>query len=279
MSAQQPVKVLAVTSGKGGVGKSSVSANLAIELSNAGKKVLLMDADLGLANIDVMLNLSPTYNLEHVISGQRSLEEVMIDGPAGIKVLPAASGVQNMAALSSAEHYGLIQAFSELSQPIDTLIIDTAAGLAQSATAFTRAAREVVVMVCDEPASITDAYATVKVLSQDYNVSRFHILVNMVRTPHQADELFEKLSLVTHRFLDVTLKLMGSIPYDENLLQSVQQQKAVVDAFPQSQSSRAFKKLVQDIEEWPIPLNAGGHLEFFVERLIQYSATEYSQLS
>ena len=162
------VRVMAVTSGKGGVGKTNVSVNLAAAMINNGKDVMLLDADLGLANIDVLLGLNPTYNLAHVLNGSRSLEEVIVKGPGGLKIIPAASGIKNMANLSPAEHAGLIKAFSELSDRLDVLVVDTAAGISDSVISFTRACQEVIVVVCDEPASITDAYALIKVLSRDY---------------------------------------------------------------------------------------------------------------
>lgn len=277
MANPQPVRVIAVTSGKGGVGKSNISINLAVELAHTGHNVLLMDADLGLANVDVLLDIRPRFNLEHVVNGERTLEEVMVEGPEGVKIIPAASGTQRMAELSTAENAGLIQAFSELSQPIDTLIVDTAAGLSDSVMAFTRAAREVIVVVCDEPASITDAYATIKVLSRDYKINRFHVVANMARSAKQGHELFAKLTLVTDRFLDVTLDFMGVIPFDDVLVKAVRQQKAVVDAYPRSRAGLAFKKLVQKIEKWPTPSHAEGHLEFFVERLIRFSAIDGAQ--
>ena len=274
MANPQPVRVIAVTSGKGGVGKSNLSVNIAVAMANIGHQVMLMDADLGLANIDILLGLRHEYNLEHVLNGERTLEEVVVEGPAGVKIIPAASGNQKMAELSPAENAGVIQAFSELSHPIDTLIIDTAAGLSDSVMAFTRAAREVIVIVCDEPASITDAYATIKVLSRDYKIERFHVVANMARSIKQGHELFSKLTLVTERFLDVTLDFTGVVPFDEMLVKAVRQQRAVVDAYPRSRAGMAFKKIVQKIDRWPTPSHAEGHLEFFVERLIRFSAIE-----
>ncbi|MEM7291855.1 MAG: MinD/ParA family protein [Pseudomonadota bacterium] len=270
----QPVRVIAVTSGKGGVGKSNISVNVAVGMAHAGHKVMVMDADLGLANIDILLNIRPKYTLEDVINGDCSLEEVVVEGPEGIMIVPAASGVQRMAQLSHAENAGLIQAFSAFTHPIDTLIVDTAAGLSDSVMAFTRAAREVIVVVCDEPTSITDAYATIKVLSRDHKVNRFRVVANMARTMKQGRDLFHKLTLATDRFLDVTLEFSGVIPYDDVLVKAVRQQRAVIDAYPRSRAGMAFKKLVQKIERWPTPTHAEGHLEFFVERLIRYSALE-----
>ncbi len=270
-NAQQPrpVRVITVTSGKGGVGKTNVSANLAISLANQGKKVLVMDADLGLGNIDVLLGLHPKNTLESVISGERTLDEVMVDGPAGIKVIPAASGIKNMAELSTNQHAGIIQAFSQIDQDIDVLIIDTAAGIADSVVSFACAAQEVLVVVCDEPASITDAYALIKLLHKEYGLFRFRVLTNMVKSVQAGREVYDKLVKVTDRFLDVALEFSGAIPYDETVLKSIRKQRAVVEAFPRSQAATAYKRIAEKTIRWPIPKTANGHLEFFVERLIQ----------
>lgn len=267
----RPVRVIAVTGGKGGVGKTNVSVNLATAMAAEGKQVLLLDADLGLANVDVLLGLNPKYNLAHVIAGQRALEEILVDGPAGVKIVPAASGIKDMAHLSPAEHAGLIRAFSELSQEVDVLVIDTAAGISDSVTSFTRAAQEVIVVVCDEPASITDAYALIKVLNRDFGVIRFHVLANMAHSVQEGRDVFVKLVKAADRFLDVTLDYIGAVPYDEYLRKAVQKQKAVVECYPRSKAATAFKNLAQKADKWPVPAVAGGHLEFFVERLIAAS--------
>jgi len=264
-----PVRVIAVTSGKGGVGKTNVSVNLSISLAEMGKRVLLMDADLGLANTDVMLGLHPTYNLSHVLAGERTLEEIIVRGPAGIGVIPASSGTQHMAELTAAEHMGIIQAFSELSDDIDVLVIDTAAGISDSVIRFCCAAQEVVVVVCNEPASITDAYALIKLLNKTYGVFQFRILANMAESAQEGRELFLNLSKVSERFLDVSLDFYGMVPFDDSLKKAVRKQKAVCEAYPRSRAAAAFKNLAQKADRWPMPRAAGGHLEFFVERLIQ----------
>jgi flagellar biosynthesis protein FlhG len=264
-----PVRVIAVTSGKGGVGKTNVSVNLGVAMANEGKKVMLLDADLGLANIDIMLGLTPQYNLSHVISGERTLEEIVVSGPAGLQVIPASSGTQNMAELTPAEHAGMIQAFSEIGHDLDVLIVDTAAGITDSVVSFTRAAQEVIIVVCDEPASITDAYALMKLLNRDYRIQRFRVLSNMAHSMQEGHDLFNKMVKVTDKFLDVTLDFMGTVPYDEYLRKALKKQKAVIDAYPRSKSAMAFKNLAKKADNWPIPNSAGGHLEFFVERLIQ----------
>ncbi|KPJ88804.1 MAG: cobyrinic acid a,c-diamide synthase [Gammaproteobacteria bacterium SG8_11] len=274
MAKSRPVKVIAVTSGKGGVGKTNVSVNMGIAMAQCGKEVMLMDADLGLANVDVMLGLHPKYNLSHVVSGERRLDEIVLNGPEGIKVVPAASGIQAMAELPTSQHAGVIRAFSELSFPLDVLIIDTAAGVSDSVTSFTRAAQEVVVVICDEPASITDAYALIKLLSRDYGIHRYRVLANMVPSVQTGRDLFRKIVTVTDRYLDVTLDFMGMIPHDEYLRKAIQKQRAVTQVYPRSKSAIAFKKLAEKADKWPMPSSAGGQLEFFVERLIMASQPE-----
>lgn len=270
MSNPRPVKVIAVTSGKGGVGKTNVSVNLATALARKGRSVMLLDADLGLANVDVLLGLSPRLNLAHVIDGEASLEEILLEGPEGIQIVPATSGTQRMAQLAPAEHAGVIHGFSELATDLDYLIVDTAAGISDEVTCFTRAAREVLVVACDEPSSITDAYALIKVLCWDHGVARFHMVANRVRGLREAEVLFGKLSRVTSRFLDMALDYLGAIPEDDALRKAVQRQSPVVSAYPGSPSGKAFEDLAQRIDRWPLPVHAEGHLEFFVERVIRY---------
>lgn len=271
-----PVKVIAVTSGKGGVGKTNISVNLGISLANTGKQVMLMDADLGLANVDILLGLHPQYNLSHVIKGERTLEEVVVKGPQGLRIMPAASGIRTMAELAPAEHAGVIRAFSELACPLDVLLIDTAAGISDSVISFTRAAQETIVVLCDEPASITDAYAMIKILSRDFGMHRFRIVPNMVSSAQSGRELFKKILRVTDRYLDVALDYMGAVPMDDCLRKAIQRQKAVTDVYPRSKSSIAFKKLAQKADSWPMPAAAAGRLEFFVERLILASTHQNS---
>ena len=263
-----PVRVIAVTSGKGGVGKTNVSVNLAASLSLAGQRVMLMDADLGLANVDVLLGLEPHFDLQHVISGEKSLDEIIVQGPLGIHVVPASSGVEKMAELTSVEHASLIAAFSELKQPIDVLIVDTAAGIADGVVSFAKACQEVIVVVCDEPTSLTDAYALIKVLSMRHGIKQFQILANMVKDESQGLNLYEKLLNTTDRFLEVGLKYLGAVPFDEQLRQSVRAQKPVIEAYPRSPAAKALVRIGEKINRWPLPDQATGYLQFFVERLL-----------
>lgn len=265
----KPMKIIAVSSGKGGVGKTNVSVNLAISMAKQGKEVLLMDADLGLANVDVQLGLNTSYDLSHVINGERTLDEIIVQGPANIKVIPASSGISKMANLTAVEQMGLINAFSELSHAVDVLIIDTGAGISDTVANFCSASQDVIIVVCDEPASITDAYAFIKVMSRNHNISRFHILANMAHDAHEGRELFMKLSKATDRFLDVVLDYVGTVPFDEKLRKAVQHQRAVVDAFPHSPSALAFKRITKQINKWSENITESGQMKFFVERLLR----------
>jgi flagellar biosynthesis protein FlhG len=267
-----PVLSVAVTGGKGGVGKTNVAVNLATACAATGKRVLLMDGDLGLANVDVLLGLSPRYNLAHVLKGERTLPEIIIDAPQGFQIVPAASGMADLANLSAADHLNLVQAFSALSQRIDMLIVDTAAGIAHGVMQLSQATQHVLVVVCDEPASITDAYALVKLLSRDHGVTHFRILANMTREPGEGGALFDKFARVAGRFLDVVLEYAGEIPDDPYLRRAVREQRPVVQAYPSSAAGRAFKNLALKADKWPIPTGARGNLEFFVERLVPRAA-------
>src|SRR5271169_1914078 len=189
LNSTRPVKVIAVTGGKGGVGKTTVSVNLAVSIAAQGRDVMLLDADLGLANVDVLLGLHTRFHLGHVIQGECSLEDAIVTGPHGLQIVPAASGIKRMAALSPAEHAGIIRAFSDLYHQVEVLVVDTAAGLHDSVMTFSTAAHHVVVVVCDEPASITDAYALIKVLSHEDGVQRFQVLANETRRSGEGPDL------------------------------------------------------------------------------------------
>ena len=263
-----PVRVIAVASGKGGVGKTSVSVNLAMSLQNAGQRTLLLDTDLGLANVDVMLGLSPRFTLSDVFAGRCELADTLLEGPNGLLVVPAASGKRHMTELTPAQHVGLVHAFSQLDVPLDVMVVDNAAGIADGVLTFCQAAQDVIVVVCDEPASVTDAYALIKVLSRDRGVSRVQILANQVQHAAEGRQLFDKLQRVTSKFLDVTLNYLGAIPRDEWLRRAIQRQEAVVDAFPAAPASMAFREIAKRAEKWQTPNGPRGHVEFFMERLI-----------
>jgi len=269
MKPHNPVKVIAITGGKGGVGKTNVSVNLSMALSQMGQRVVLMDADLGLANVDVLLGLKTEHTIADVLSGECSLRQVMLEVNSNFHIVPASSGTQEMTSLSVHEHAELIHAFQDVSEELDVLLVDTAAGISESVVSFLRAAQEILVVVCDEPTSITDAYALIKLLNRDHKVTRFRVLANMVRTEQEGRHMYNKLLTVTDRFLDVTLQYVGSIPYDEAVRRSVQQQQPVLTAFSKSKAAVAYRQLATKVDGWPIMTAPRGHLEFFVEKLVQ----------
>lgn len=268
LSRNKPVKVIAVTAGKGGVGKSNVSVNLAVALAQQNKKVMLLDADLGLANIDIMLGLHTKYNLSHVIQGGCHLSDIILNGPLGIQVIPAASGTEFMTQLNSMEHAGLIDAFNELTDDLDYLIIDTAAGISDTVLSFTRSSQELIVVVCDEPTSLTDAYALIKVMSKRYEWKQFHILANMVRNIKDGRELFNKLLKVSEQFLDVQLDYLGAIPFDEHVHKAVKKQKPVLIASPDCEAAVSIREISEQVNQWHFRTSVGGNTSFFIERMI-----------
>ena len=266
--AEHPVQVIAVTGGKGGVGKTAVAVNLATAFAQAGRQVLLFDGDLGLANVDVLLGLTPKATIEQVLRGERGLDEVIVRTRSGVRVIPAASGIARLAALGAPEHAALVHAFGSLPEPFDVLVVDTAPGISESVLHFSQAATEVLVVLKDEPASLTDAYAIIKVLSREYGVRGFRVLVNMVHDGH-GEAVFRRLQRVADRYLDVQLDYVGEVPDDASVRKAIHAQRTVVEGFPGSRAARAFKKVVQLADKWPMPPTPSGRLQFFLERMLR----------
>jgi len=263
-----PARVIAVTSGKGGVGKTNVAANIAVALAGDNKNVMLLDADLSLANIDVLLGLQPRFNLSHVVNGDTDLESTIICGPKGVRIIPASSGNFSMMDLPPASQAAIIQAFSDLAAQPEILVVDTASGISDSVARFVQAAQEAGIVVCNEPSSITDAYALIKVFSRNYGISHFQIVTNQTCNASEGRELFSKLVRVTDQYLDVVLRQLGDIPHDGYLRKAVQEQRAVVAAYPRSSAAQAFDQVAQKILKLPEPGNATGNIQFFFEQLL-----------
>jgi flagellar biosynthesis protein FlhG len=266
-----PVQVIAVTGGKGGVGKTSVSVNLATALASRGKQVLLLDGDLGLANVDVFLGLTPRLTVADVLAGNCTLEEVIVEAPQGFKVVPAASGIAQLAELDTLTHLGLVRAFGDLASRLDVMVVDTAPGIVGSVLQFSQAAQQVLVVICDEPASLTDAYALIKILSRDHGVKQFRVVANQSRGKGLGQALFERFERVANRFLSVELDYVGEIPEDPFLRRAVREQRPVVAAYPSCPAAVALKTLALRADMWPIAEGPRGNVEFFVERLIRRS--------
>ncbi len=260
------VKTIAVASGKGGVGKTNIVANLAIAMKMLGNEVLIMDADLGLSSIDVLLNLAPRYTIQHVIKGYKSLKDIILDGPRGIKIIPASSGVQELTALNEFQRLRILEEFNSLASDTDVLIIDTAPGISENVAFFCIAAQQIVIVTSQEPTSLTDAYALIKVLFTKYQEKEFFIIVNSVKNYKEGLEVFRRLSLAAEKFLNVSLDYLGYIPCDMVVPEAVKAQKTFVDIYPDSPATQQIIEIASKV------LNSNnkvkGTLQFFIGNLI-----------
>ena len=254
------MRVIAITSGKGGVGKTNIVANLGYSLSELGKKVLVFDADLGLGNLDVLFGIAPKYNLSHVISGEKGINDILVEGPGNIKILPASSGIQEITSLTIKQKSQLLNELELLIEPYDVLLIDTAAGISSNVMYFNVSAHEIMVVVTPEPTSITDAYALMKVLSVKYSEKHFKLMVNWVSNTEEAKRVFRQLSLVSERFLDIYIEYFGCILFDKNITKCVRIQKIVSEMYPESQASRCFVELAEKMcKTTPVSFKKGDN--------------------
>ena len=266
-----PVQTIAIAGAKGGIGKSVIAVNLAAALTVCEREVLLVDGDLEMGSVDKLLKLTSLYILSDFCSGSSVLSGTLLQGPEGITVVPSSNGTPEMANISQFQHASLVGLFSELPTAADTMIVDVAPGLSESVLGFCKAAREVLVVVTDEPTAMRDAYSTIKVLNEKCRVNRFWIVANMTRSPCHGKQVFQSLLHLVDQSVDVLLDYCGSIPFDPLLKLAVCQQQSVVEAYPCSPSALAFRKLGERVARWPEPQIPCGHIEFFVERLIQPS--------
>jgi flagellar biosynthesis protein FlhG len=267
-SCRQPVQVIAIAGGKGGTGKTAIAINLSMALAQGGRHVLLLDADLGMANIDTLLGLDARMTLGDVLNAGCRLEEILLHVNDRLVIVPAASGILQLANPGPAECAGLVRAFSELEWPVNTLIIDTASGISESIGSFCRAAAEVLVVTCNEPASIRDSVSQIRMLSSEYGIVRYRILANRVSTAQEGRDLFSSILERIGDQNEVVCSYAGFVPEDEHLRSAGLQHRTVIEAFPRSRSAMALSQLAGRILAWPCPTGPGGHLEFFVERLI-----------
>ena len=269
-----PVRTVAVTSGKCGLGKTSIAVNLALGLGKDGGRVMLLDAGLGMANVNVLLGLNARSSLLNVLCGELRLEEIVISGPGDLMIVPAASGIEHLTELGTAECAGIVRVFSELTSRIDTLVIDTASGISECVASFCAASSEVLVVISNEQSSLRDGIALINLLHTEYGVARFHVLANMVRTEREGDALFaDMLDLLADRH-DVLVSYAGFIPFDDALHRALLRHQAVIDAFPHSRSAMALRNLARRVAGWPHQHSPRGHLEFFIERLLHQNNAE-----
>lgn len=264
-----PTRVLAVTSGKGGVGKTNIVANLGFTLSRLGKKVMILDADLGLGNLDVLLGIAPRWNISHVIRGERMLADILAEGPGRMQILPAASGIQELTRLNAEQKLQLFSDLDRLIDGVDLLLIDTAAGISSNVMDFSVMAQEIVVVVSPEPTAITDAYALMKVLSLKYAEKSCKLLVNLASSPREAREVFRQLELVTGRFLDIRVEYWGHILRDDRLARGVKHQRLVSELYPDSRAGRCFADLARRLIASPPAHRPKGDTHLFWHHLVR----------
>lgn len=268
--AEAVVRVMAIGSGKGGVGKSNVVVNLALAFDRLGQRVLIMDADLGLANVDVLLGLTPRYNISHVLEGTKRLEEVLVPGPGNIRIMPASSGVQELTRLSDAQKLLFLEVLDGLENEIDILLIDTGAGISDTVLYFNVAAHEKIIVVTGEPTSLTDAYALIKVLYTRHGERHFNILTNNVENETIGKSIFTKISKVADHFLDgLSLDYVGNIPRDPLVPKAIIQQRPLLEIFPEAEAARAFSGVAKRLHKTPCPHFNQGSIQFFWKRLLQ----------
>jgi flagellar biosynthesis protein FlhG len=262
-------RVIAVTSGKGGVGKTNIVGNLAIAFRRLGRRVLILDGDLGLANIDIIFGLNPIYNIKHVINGEKDLAEVIVEGPEEICIIPAGSGLHELVHLTDGQKLNLLNEFDRLNEDFDIFLIDTGAGISSNIIYFNIAALERIVVATCEPSSITDAYALMKVMFTQHGTKSFKLLVNMVTHEEEARSVFENLSNAIVRFLKgISLEYVGFIPKDDNFQSAVRQQRTVLQCYPESESSKGFCDLARRLLASSANASCDGNIKFFWRRLM-----------
>lgn len=236
-------QVIAITGGKGGVGKTNTAINLSIAHAMLGERVYLLDADFGLSNIDVALGLKTTLTINDVIDERCSLSDIVLTGPSGVNIIPAASGMQRLVQMQPLQYMGLIDGFNALSEKVDTFVIDTAAGISDMVVRFAMAANEIIVVLSDEPTSLTDAYSLIKVLNLSYKIKRVKVIVNMTSGFSEAKEIFAKLTNVADKYLNVSLHFLGWIPFDPYVKKAIKSQRALLELYPNSKAAQHFRDI------------------------------------
>jgi flagellar biosynthesis protein FlhG len=260
-------RIISVTGGKGGVGKTTIAVNLAVAFAKLKKKVLLFDADLGLANVDLMFNIKPQKTIHDFVSGQCELSETCVKGPHGISIIPAASGIQKLADLSSSESVELIKAFSSLTNEFDIMLVDLAAGISSQVMNFTHASQDILVVICNDPASLMDSYAVIKILHQQYSRNRFGVVVNKVKTADEGVGVFARFQAITSKFMNISMHYLGHVPQDDYIHIAALDGVPAVDRFPNSQAVVSLKHISNNVLNWH-DADVSGGIQFFFERLV-----------
>jgi flagellar biosynthesis protein FlhG len=265
-------QVIGVASGKGGAGKTTVSINLAVALALRGHKVMLLDADLGMANAQIALGAVAPFNISHVLKGEKTLDEVLVTTKQGVRLVPGASGLRDIAALDTQQIASMIRAFDTLQEPVDYLVVDVAAGIAPAVLSFMAACQRRFVVVCDQPASIADAYGLIKVMSTEQSLDEIYLIPNMVGSANEGRQLHRRLNDVCNRFLGVSVRFLQSIEADELVLQSLRKYQSVLEYAPGSAAARDFRALADAIDHLSPVDGPSGRLQFFAERMLRASS-------
>jgi flagellar biosynthesis protein FlhG len=268
MDKKNTPQVIGIASGKGGVGKTTITVNLAVALAKQGQRVLLLDADLGLANAQLALGCQAPFNLGHVLRGEKTLHDIIVRTDSGVGLVPGASGVRELAALDDLQVAAIIHAFDDLSEPVDFLLVDVAAGLSPSVLQIMAACQRRFVVLCDQPASIADAYGLIKVMSTEESLDEIYVLPNMAQSQAHGQQLFHRLNEVSQRFLQVTLRYIGTIESDELIVDAQKKYQSVLEWAPGSSGSRDFRRLAQAVVDLPPIGQASGRIQFFMNRLL-----------
>lgn len=267
MTSLHPARVIAITSGKGGVGKTHTTINLGLALTKMGKRVLLLDADLGLANINVLLGFHTATNVADVLGGKADLEQIIYHHPSGLDIIPASSGISELTDLRDDERLHLLSAVDDLAYAYDYLFIDTAAGIGDNVLYFNNAAEQVIVLIDEEPTSITDAYAVIKVLSTRCGVKRFQVLVN--RADGDGRSAFGQLASASGKFLDVSMTYLGAVQEDSAVIDATRAQRPFYELYPSSRASLDIARVAKKLTGDETPRNARGGMQFFFRALVQ----------
>lgn len=241
----RPARVVAVTSGKGGVGKTNVSVNLAIAMAQLGKRVVLVDLDLGLANADILLDMTPRYNLSSVIFGRKTIEEVMMPAVGGIQVVPGACGIDRLANLDDAERAVLLSSFETLQRKADFLVFDTGAGISRNTTTFLSAADDIIVVTMPEPTAIVDAYAVIKMIAREPDHGDLHILMNQAASRHEAERFANGIAVTAHRLLSAYVEKLGYVLTDSRVGAAVRRRRPFVLAYPSSPAAECVRSIAR----------------------------------
>jgi len=239
--------VVSVTSGKGGVGKTLTTVNLAIAARKMGRSVLIFDGDLGLANVDVVLGLQPRYNIRDVLDGNARLKDIVMEGPLGIRVIPSGSGISSLAQLSFVQRQQLMEQIETLDIPVDILLIDTGAGISENVLHLNSGADRVIVVTSAEPHAMTDAYAIIKVLAEEHQRKQFDLLVNQVRSTEEGLRVSDRIKEVAKRFLDIDVGFLGAVPYDPQIQKSIMQRRAASEQSAHTLAGQAWNRIARSV--------------------------------